>query len=104
MLDLDAILNPDEPFPVDTPGKRNDVDEPKVGGDVPFGFGPDDLPGDWRCEWEERAAIMEYDGGLPREHAEAAALADILDRIRRGERFGTICPCPACRHGNDACT
>ena len=32
---------------------------------------PDDLPGDWRVEWEERAAIMEYDGGLPRERAEA---------------------------------
>jgi hypothetical protein len=26
----------------------------------------------------ERAAIMEYDGGLPRPHAEALALADLL--------------------------
>src|SRR5262249_50808230 len=33
----------------------------------------EDLPADWRVEWEERAAIMEYDGGLTREHAEAEA-------------------------------
>src|SRR5437879_5379609 len=36
----------------------------------------DDLPPDWRYVWEERAVIMEYDGGLPKEHAKAAALAD----------------------------
>jgi hypothetical protein len=46
-------------------------------------IGPDDLPPDWRCMWEERAAIMEYDGGLLKEHAEAAALADTLDVMRR---------------------
>ena len=28
----------------------------------------------WREAWEERAAIMEYDGKLPRHVAEAAAL------------------------------
>lgn len=37
----------------------------------------DDDPRDWpevrRDAWEERAAIMEYDGGLPREEAEAEA-------------------------------
>ena len=44
-------------------------------------LGPNDLPGDWRVEWEERAAIMEYDGGLPRERAEAFALDDILSRM-----------------------
>ena len=43
---------------------------------------PSDLPGDWRVEWEERAAIMEYDGGLPRERAEALALEDVLRRMR----------------------
>jgi hypothetical protein len=31
--------------------------------------------------WEERAAIREFDGGLPREHAEALALADVLKRM-----------------------
>ena len=45
-------------------------------------FGPDDLPGDWRVEFEERAAIKEYDGGLPRELAEAEALAKIVTQIR----------------------
>lgn len=43
--------------------------------------GPDDLPGDWRVEWEERAAIMEYVGELPRERAEAEALADVLRQM-----------------------
>ncbi len=57
----------------------------------------EDLDPEWRIEWEERAAIMEYDGGLPREQAEAAALADIAARIRRGERFAPCCTCPACR-------
>ncbi len=38
------------------------------------GTSPDDLPGDWRVGWEERAAILEYDGGHSREHAEAVAL------------------------------
>lgn len=31
-----------------------------------------------RAEWEERAAIMEYDGGLPREQAELVACARII--------------------------
>ena len=44
---------------------------------------PDDLPGDWRVDWEERAAIMEYDGGLPRERAEALALDIIVRQMRR---------------------
>jgi hypothetical protein len=42
-----------------------------------------DLPADWHFLWDERAAIMEYDGRMPREHAEAAALADILRRMRQ---------------------
>ena len=40
-----------------------------------------DLPADWRVEWEERAAIREYDGGQTREHAEAEALREIIDRM-----------------------
>ena len=43
---------------------------------------PDDLPADWRCEFEERAAIRESDGGQVREHAEAEAFTEILSRMR----------------------
>ena len=46
-----------------------------------YGLGPEDLPLDWRIEWEERAAIMEFCGGLPREQAEAMALQETLDRM-----------------------
>jgi hypothetical protein len=45
--------------------------------------GPDDLPGDWRVEWEERAAIMEYDAGLCRERAEALALTEIVREMKQ---------------------
>jgi hypothetical protein len=44
---------------------------------------PSDLPSEWFCLWDERAAIMEYDGGVPRERAEAEALKDIMDRMKR---------------------
>jgi hypothetical protein len=51
------------------------------------GEGPEvrveDLDPDWRIEWEKRAAIREYDGGLPRERAEAEALAEIVAKMRR---------------------
>ena len=43
---------------------------------------PKDLPADWHFVWDERAAIMEYDGGLTREHAEVAALQDVLRQMR----------------------
>lgn len=36
------------------------------------------LNSDLRGEWEERAAIMEFDGGLPRDHAELLALLNII--------------------------
>jgi hypothetical protein len=45
--------------------------------------GPNDLPGDWRVEWEERAAVQEFDGGFPREWAEAFALRDVLAEMGR---------------------
>ncbi|HBI47063.1 MAG TPA: hypothetical protein DDY78_30050 [Planctomycetales bacterium] len=45
-------------------------------------IGPDDLPGDWRVEWEERAAVMEYNAGLCRERAEALALTAIVREMR----------------------
>lgn len=70
MLDLDAIFNPDHVPPA----------LPKL--ECGPGLQVEDLPGDWRVEWEERAAIMEYDGKLPRERAEALALDDILRRMK----------------------
>jgi hypothetical protein len=42
----------------------------------------DDLPMDWRIEYEERAAILEYDGGLSRNEADAQALVEIKRRIQ----------------------
>jgi hypothetical protein len=44
---------------------------------------PDRLPPDWHFLWDERAAIMEFDGGLPRERAEAGALNDIFQVMQR---------------------
>lgn len=38
------------------------------------------LPVEHKDEWEERAAIMEFDGGLSREHAECLAMLCILKR------------------------
>jgi hypothetical protein len=61
-LDLDAIFHPE----------RSALD-----------IGPDGLPEDWREHWEERTAIMMSDAGLSKEHAEAAALADVLEVMRR---------------------
>jgi hypothetical protein len=41
----------------------------------------DNLPMDWRIDYEERAAILEYDGGLSRDEAEAQALIEIWHRM-----------------------
>ena len=48
---------------------------------------PGDLPADWRVEWEERAAIREYEGGQAREHAEAEALREITARMRAAGEY-----------------
>ena len=37
-----------------------------------------DLPVKWWMLWDERAAIMEYHGGLPRKDAETLAYKEIL--------------------------
>ncbi len=39
-------------------------------------FLPDDLSEEWRFAYEERAAIMEYCGNIPREEAERRALME----------------------------
>ena len=72
MLDLEAIFNPDV-IEAELAAQQCQA-APEIG--------VDDLPGDWRVEFEERAAIKEYDGRLPRERAEAEALADILCQIK----------------------
>lgn len=41
---------------------------------------PYKLPMEWRLEFEERAAILEYDGGLSRDEADRRAFAEILKR------------------------
>ena len=44
----------------------------------------DDLPMDWRIEYEERAAILEYDGGLSRDEADKQAYREIVKRLEYG--------------------
>lgn len=44
---------------------------------------PYDLPMEWRIEYEERAAILEYDGGLRREEADRRAFVEILKRHKK---------------------
>ena len=55
--------------------------------DLPFLTDIDDLPMDWRIDYEERAAILEYDGNLTREDAETQALTEIAERIRSTEQI-----------------
>lgn len=43
----------------------------------------DDLPPEWAEEYEERAGILEFDGGLPRQQAEIQALREISGRIEQ---------------------
>lgn len=50
-------------------------------------YQPDALPEAWRELYEERAAIMEFDGGMVRADAERFAMLDIEDQIaKRRER------------------
>jgi len=51
--------------------------------DSPVLIDLDNLPMDWRIEFEERAAILEYDGGLSRNEADSQALREIAERIDR---------------------
>jgi hypothetical protein len=41
-----------------------------------------DLPTYWREVFEERAALMEFDGNMTREQAEELALRDTLNEMR----------------------
>jgi hypothetical protein len=48
------------------------------------GPSPADLPADGFVVWDERAAVLEYDYGLPRELAEHRALLEIVGRMTAG--------------------
>jgi hypothetical protein len=37
---------------------------------------------DWQALFDERAAILEYDGGIPRAEAEASAAKEVAERRR----------------------
>lgn|GEM_PF-6301355 len=75
MLDLETVFDDD----------RAPTQCISYSGSLPRFNTPGDLPADWRCEFEERAAIREYDGGQAREHAEAEAFTEILERMRNTE-------------------
>jgi len=47
---------------------------------------PEKLPPEWRELYEERAAIMEFDGRLSRERAEAAAWCEVVRRMKAQAR------------------
>ena len=54
--------------------------------DLPALTDIDELPIEWRVDYEERAAILEYDGGLSRKEADTQALREILHRMARGKQ------------------
>jgi hypothetical protein len=53
------------------------------------GISPDDLHAEWRETYQERAAIRELSGGLPRELAEHYALLDTLELMRNWDKYPT---------------
>jgi len=55
---------------------------------------PDDLSHEWRAEYEERAAIREYDGDTPRELAEHYALLDVAKTMKAGDTPVQALPAP----------
>jgi len=45
------------------------------------------IAADWQVDFDERAAILQYDGGLERPEAEAQALAETYDAIVKSARI-----------------
>ena len=75
MFDLNAIFDPDGESSARPVGRAPLLrQKPRLT--------PADLPGDWWVAWDERAAIMEHDGKLPRDQAEVDALKDILNQMQ----------------------
>lgn len=79
MLDLKAIFDLDEPSSKSLDQRGSSVVS------LQCIIGPEDLSPEWRMEWEERAAIMEFHGKLPRERAEHLALVDVVERMKRAD-------------------
>lgn len=60
--------------------------EVQLANSLPVGIG--DLTDDQRERYEERAAIIEFDGGRPRHEAERMALLDVADCRRSNGGIG----------------
>lgn len=43
----------------------------------------EDLPPEWVEDYEERAAILQFDGGMSREKADREALQEIIERLKQ---------------------
>lgn len=67
------------------PQPRGDGQEPNPRG-LPFAVALQLVAEDQRHDVEERAAIMQYDGGLDRDHAERRALLQITGATREKAR------------------
>lgn len=65
-LDLNAIFDPDQRVAKRSNGVAT----------------PEQLPPEWFERWQERRAIMEYDGHLPPSEAEVQAFQDVLLQMR----------------------
>lgn len=50
---------------------------------------PQGIPIPWVDDYEERAAVLEFDGGLPRQRAERQARQEILKRIQDNQQERT---------------
>jgi len=81
LLDLDSLFDPDRPAGHPVPVLRGQTIErpPKPS------MSPRDLSPDHHFEWDERAAILEFDRGLSRQDSEAAALEWVVRTYRLNE-------------------
>ncbi len=46
---------------------------------------PEELPAEWVADYQERAAILEFDGDLSRKEAEVQAKKEIIMRMRSSD-------------------
>jgi hypothetical protein len=81
-LDLDAIFDPDRRSRPSTESLLTQAEGCPACGRSHSICSPSELPTEWYLEWDERAAIMEYDGNMSRERAEHEALLDILKQLK----------------------
>ncbi len=91
-LDLNSIFDDDRPATA-VRAERRQLGAVRRGYLLPTG-----LPEAWREYYEERAAIREFHGGQAREHAEAEALAETVERMRAAGQLPGISTCPNGKH------